>query len=147
MQWSYTKTNFPSNLKYDGKIVHENRPQNLCVSWGNWVEIYMRYMFWERLNFQSLCYCFVRGIHNPWLEATHQWLMDAPHKGPVMWKKFPHHDVIMQFLEITTALYWAIKMALLPNQLVIYIFMCSQLRARTVTLLNRLLVKQMLNTL
>ena len=31
----------------------------------------------------------------PFVRGIHQWLVDSPHKGPVMWKAFPYHDVIM----------------------------------------------------
>ena len=41
----------------------------------------------ERKHQSSASLCFVKGIH--------QWPMDSPHKGPVMWKMFPFDDVIM----------------------------------------------------
>ena len=33
--------------------------------------------------------------HWPFVRGIHQSLVDSPHKGPVMWKGFPCHDVIM----------------------------------------------------
>ena len=35
----------------------------------------------------SASLAFVRGIHG--------WLLNSPHKGPVIWKRFPFDDVIM----------------------------------------------------
>ena len=29
------------------------------------------------------------------MRGIHQWLVDSPHKGPITWKMFPFHDVIM----------------------------------------------------
>ena len=42
------------------------------------------------------CWSFVRGIH--------QWSMDSPYKGPVMWKVFPCHDIIMLPLKMVSEL-------------------------------------------
>ena len=38
-------------------------------------------------NQSSASLAFVRGIH--------RWPVNSPHKGPVMWKRFPFNDVIM----------------------------------------------------
>ena len=31
----------------------------------------------------------------PFVRGIHQWLVDSPHKGTVMWKSFVFHDIIM----------------------------------------------------
>ena len=31
----------------------------------------------------------------PFVRGIHQWLVDSPHKGPVTWKAFPCHDIMM----------------------------------------------------
>ena len=68
-------------------------------TWNHWVtSMYIYKLFVQQLaqaneaeNIKSLQHwCFVRGIH--------QWVVDSPHKGPVMWKAFPCHDAIMQTL-------------------------------------------------
>ena len=41
----------------------------------------------QRKHPSSTSYPFLRGIH--------QWLVDSPHKGPVMWKTLPSHDIII----------------------------------------------------
>ena len=38
------------------------------------------------------------GYHWPFMRGHHQWLVDSPHKEPVMQKMFPWHDVLMKFL-------------------------------------------------
>ena len=45
----------------------------------------------------------VRGIH--------QWLVDSPHKGPVIWKTFIFHDIIMK---LHIVIYTTIKHDILP---------------------------------
>ena len=48
----------------------------------------------DQIKYQSfVSLAFVREIH--W------WPVDSPHKGPVMWKMFPFHDVIMMYQAIT----------------------------------------------
>ena len=44
----------------------------------------------QRNHQSSASLAFVRGIY--W------WPVNSPHKGPVMWKMFPFHDVIIDFL-------------------------------------------------
>ena len=41
----------------------------------------------QRKHQSSASLAFVWGIH--------RWLVNSPHKGPVTWKVFPFHDVIM----------------------------------------------------
>ena len=36
LQWSNTETNFPLNLKYDGKIIHEMVPGSVDVWLTSW---------------------------------------------------------------------------------------------------------------
>ena len=50
----------------------------------------------QRKHQSSASLAFVRGIH--------QWLVNSPHKAPVMQKMFPFHDVIMNIQKI--ALIW-----------------------------------------
>ena len=33
--------------------------------------------------------------HWPFVKGIHRWPVDSPHKGPVMWKALPCHDIIM----------------------------------------------------
>ena len=35
------------------------------------------------------------SITGPFVGRIYRWSLDSPHKGPVMWKAFPCHDVIM----------------------------------------------------
>ena len=42
----------------------------------------------QRKHQSSASLAFVRGIH--------RWLVNSPHKGPVMWKMFPFDDVVMK---------------------------------------------------
>ena len=44
----------------------------------------------QRKHQSSASLAFVRGIH--------RWSVNSPHKGPVTWKMFPFHDVIMNSL-------------------------------------------------
>ena len=41
----------------------------------------------QRKRQSSMSVAFVRG--------THRWLVESPHKGPIMWKMFPFDDIIM----------------------------------------------------
>ena len=43
----------------------------------------------QRIHQRSASLAFLRGIH--------RWLVDSLHKGPVTWKMFPFHDVIMEW--------------------------------------------------
>ena len=57
-----------------------------------------------KLHITGLCEGDQHGICGlPWQIAIHQWIpitngqspVDFPHKGPVMWKVFPWHDIVM----------------------------------------------------
>ena len=48
----------------------------------------------------------------PFVMRIHQWLVDSPHKGSVMWDMFPCHDIFMQSstLLVLRAAVWAVPL-------------------------------------
>ena len=65
------------------------------VTWASWclkslaTGLFVQQSVWASIkeNIKTWLLAFVRGIH--------RWLVDSPHKGPVMWKLFLCHDIIM----------------------------------------------------
>ena len=75
----------------------------ICVAWSHYDDT----IWWASWHLKSLAnWLFVQQLAlakekniskvsiPPVRLAIHQWLVDAPHKGLVIWKTFPCHDVI-----------------------------------------------------
>ena len=63
-----------------------------------WQQYYNKHLAYANINknIKSLHkWSLVRGIHQSPV-ASHWWLVDSPHKGPVMWKAFQCHNIIME---------------------------------------------------
>ena len=92
----------PVTLKISSLCYAINIKTMLCNCWSIWLQwaswhiISLNCLFnslfrlTSKKKIQGLHYCpFVRGIHWWW------WQVGSPHKGPVMQKAFPGHDIIM----------------------------------------------------
>ena len=53
----------------------------------------------DKKNQSTLSLAFVRGIH--------RWAVNSPHKGPVTWKRFPFHDVTMEWGKAVKLMPWS----------------------------------------
>ena len=96
--------NFPLNFNYDGKVVSEMGPWSTCNAVTMSISTYCRNIMWElcdslgkNINDQQYLSS-ITNIPYDWGLLASQLLMDSPHKGPVAWKAFPCHDIIMCIL-------------------------------------------------